>query len=138
MKPNREQLAQALHATWGSDTCVDTGEWTADNPARGQCVPSSLVVQDYEGGDLRRYEVTLPDGSHEKHYCNVLQDGTEEDTTRVQYIGPISLRVDPVDLKGFGSVREKRLAEPVTRAKYELLRDRVAHHLATLGLGLQD
>jgi hypothetical protein len=122
---------QALRASWQNDTCFDATMWSTDNPARGQCVSSSLVMQDYVGGDLRRYDVVLPDGSHEKHYCNILPNDTEEDMTREQYKFPVTLRIDPVDLKRFNSVRQKRLAEPVTRAKYERLRDRVAEYLAT-------
>ena len=131
MKVNMDLLINALAASWANDSCFDASEWSPDNPALGQCVSSSLVVQDYIGGDLRRYDVTLPDGSHEKHYCNVLEDGTEIDTTRKQYTFPVTLIIDPVDLKGYRTVREKRLAEDETRQKYERLRDRVSAYLTT-------
>lgn len=137
IKPTFQQLIQALQASWASDTCFSADEWSADNPARGQCVVSSLVVQDYLGGDLRRYRVQLPDGE-ETHYCNVLPDGTVLDTTASQYTAPITLQVTPVDLKGHTSVREKRLADDETRRRYELLKQRVSATLrpTTVGVGL--
>ena len=132
MKVNIDLLLNALAASWANDSCFDASEWSSDNPALGQCVSSSLVVQDYMGGDLRRYDITLPDGTHEKHYCNLLEDGTEVDTTRKQYTFPVILSIDPVNLKGYRTVRDKRLAEAETRRKYELLRNRVASYLAAL------
>ncbi len=130
MKVSIDRLINALGASWTKDSCFDASKWSPDNPARGQCVASSLVVQDYLGGDLRRYDVTLPGGSHEKHYCNVLEDGTEVDTTRKQYTFPVTLSIDPVNLKSYRTVREKRLAEEETRKKYERLRDRVSAYLS--------
>jgi hypothetical protein len=127
--PTLGQIVKALHKTWASDTCFVAEEWSEDNPARGQCVVSSLVVQDYLGGELRRYHV-IGDGFKETHYCNILADGTILDTTASQYRTPVTLEIVPIDLKGFASVREKRLADNVTRNHYELLKKRVASYLA--------
>ena len=124
-KPTIEQLTGALHQAWGPDTCFDAAEWNPGNPARGQCVASSLVVQEYLGGELLRYEVNLGTNK-EMHYCNILPDGTLLDTTGTQYKEPITLTVLPVDLKGHASVRKKRLADPATRQRYERLGARVA------------
>ena len=129
MKPSVEELIKALQNSWAGDTSFDASEWNEASPARGQCVVSSLVVQKYLGGDLRRYRVT-GDGVEETHYCNILPDGTVLDTTASQYDRPMSFRVEPVDLKGFESIREKRLAEYETRSRYELLLDRVEARLS--------
>lgn len=123
-KPSIEQLLRALRRSWGPDTCFSDVEWTPENPARGQCVVSSLVVQKYLGGELQQYEVSAP-GLAEKHYCNILPDGTILDTTGAQYKTSVTLRATSVNLKGFASVREKRLAEDATRSRYELLLSRV-------------
>jgi hypothetical protein len=124
-KPTLDQLTSALHLSWDGDTCSDATEWSSGNPARGQCVATSLVVQDYYGGGLLRYEVQ-GQGIRETHYCNILDDGTILDTTGQQYRQPVTLHPLPVSLTGFTSVREKRLADAVTRERYELLKGRVA------------
>ena len=124
-KPSIQQLTQALHSSWGADTCFNSNKWTEDNAARGQCTVSSLVVQDYFGGELLRYQVNEGD-LNEKHYCNILDDGTIIDTTGSQYKNPVNLRVKPVDLVGkFTSVRNRCLSDEDTRQRYELLKSRV-------------
>lgn len=100
-------------------------------PHAGQCVVSSLVVQKYLGGELRRYKVT-GDGVAETHYCNILSDGTVLDTTASQYAQPMTFQVTPIDLKDFTSIREKRLSESGTRVRYELLLRRVEQQLEIL------
>lgn len=131
MQPTIQELTAALHASWGADTCFDASEWSTDNPARGQCVVSSLIVQDYIGGELLRYEVGN-NGQPETHYCNQLPDGTILDTTGSQYRTPVTLRIKPIDLKGHTNVRAKRLADDETCQRYELLKQRVADFLSSL------
>lgn len=128
MKPSIEALIKALQNSWSSDTCFDASDWSAANPARGQCVVSSLVIQKYLGGELQRYRVTGADIT-ETHYCNVLSDGTVLDTTASQYRQPMTFKVAPFDLEGFASIREKRLSEDETRSRYELLLNRVEQQL---------
>jgi hypothetical protein len=123
--PSLSELTTALHKAWNAKTSVWDDDWPSDNPARGQCVPSSLVVQDYYGGDLIRFAVR-GEGISENHYCNLLEDGTLLDTTRSQYAVPVTMQVYPVNLAGYSSVREKRLDDEETRTRYELLKSRVA------------
>lgn len=130
MKLSIEALIKALQSSWSSDTCFDASEWSAANPARGQCVVSSLVVQKYLGGELQRYRVA-GNGITETHYCNILSDGTVLDTTASQYEQPMMFKVAPIELKGFTSIREKRLSEIETRSRYELLLSRVQQQLDT-------
>ena len=80
---NLHDLVRALENSWSADTAFDKNDWTKENPARGQCVVSSLVVQDYLGGELLRYSV-IGNDIHETHYVNQLEDGTLIDTTGKQ------------------------------------------------------
>jgi hypothetical protein len=124
------KLTKVLQGSWSSETSNWGGELPADNPARGQCVVSSLVVQDYLGGELVRVHA-IGDGIDEKHYFNQLPDGTILDTTGMQYKKPVTFTVSPVDLekKGYSTVRELRLDDEDTRRRYELLKRLVAEKL---------
>jgi hypothetical protein len=122
--PPIQLFVAALKKAWAAETSFVPEEWTSDNPARGQCLVSALVTQDYYGGDLRRYRVTGEDLS-ETHYCNVLDNGTILDTTGSQYTSPVTLRVDPIELDGYASSRDKRLSNDKIRGQYEILKSRV-------------
>ena len=130
MKPDILHITEALRASWCPETSTLGDDLPVDNPARGQCVVSSLVVQDFLGGDLFRVRVS-GDGIDERHYYNVLDDSTVIDTTREQYQGrPVSLVPEPVDLEGkYVSIREKVLDNEDTRKRYELLRQLVNDNL---------
>lgn len=116
----------ALRVSWAADTAYDETDWSAENPARGQCVVSALVVQDYLGGDLQRFDVVGRE-IRETHYTNLLTGGVVLDTTASQYDTSDAVRLTPTvaDLKGFDSLRNKRLADDSTRRRYELLKQRV-------------
>ena len=130
MKPDISHITEALRASWSPETSTWGEDLPVDNPARGQCAVSSLVVQDFLGGDLFRVRAN-GDGIDEKHYYNVLDDGTVIDTTREQYQGKVvSLTPAPVDLEGkYVSIREKVLDNEDTRKRYELLRQLVNDNL---------
>ena len=129
MKPTYPELFAALQASWSADTAFSAEEWSPENKARGQCVVSSLVVQDYLGGDLIRY--SIDEGSlHETHYANKFNDGTVIDTTASQYDIPVNMRIKPIDHDGFASIRLKRLADESTKSRYEILKSRVENLLA--------
>lgn len=130
MKPDILHITEALRASWCPETSTLGDDLPADNPARGQCAVSSLVMQDFLGGDLFRVRAN-GDGIDEKHYYNVLDDGTVIDTTREQYQGKVvSLTPAPVDLEGkYVSIREKVLDNEDTRKRYELLRQLVNDNL---------
>lgn len=125
-----ENLITALEASWGADTAFTKSNWSPENPARGQCVVSSLVVQDYFGGDLLKYSVTGK-SIEESHYFNQLADGNIVDVTKSQYNFPVSMKPSTVSHIGFASIREKRLSDDDTRRRYRLLKDRVELHLQT-------
>lgn len=129
---NLTKLTRALQASWSSETSYDGNTYDGTNPPRGQCVVSSLVIQDYFGGDLVRVAVT-GEGIDEKHYFNRLDDGTIIDVTRHQYTQPVTMTDSPVDLaaKGYDSNRQRLLADDDTRLRYEILRDKVDKYLVS-------
>ena len=123
------ELRAAIEAGWGPDTSFVASEWSPENPARGQCVVTALVVQHFFGGDLQKLD-TVFQGSPETHYYNVLPDGTKEDLTRQQYPDDQGLTPSEVNLHGYPNVREKMMHEPRTVQQYQLLLDRVMKLLA--------
>jgi hypothetical protein len=46
------EIEAAMRASWGEDTCdpVDL-PWSTDNPAKGQCGVTALVLNDLLGGE---------------------------------------------------------------------------------------
>jgi len=79
------QIEQAIEASWSLDTAEEDDGWTPDNPSRGQCDITALVVQDIFGGDLLAAPV-LRDGEQvERHMWNRLPGGLEVDLTRGQF-----------------------------------------------------
>lgn len=119
----------AIRSSWSADTCdpVDLADWSPQNPARGQCAVSSLVLNDILGGELLLADVEFATGGKQGvHYWNRLPDGTELDLTREQFvdgevIGPAaSVQIPPFDQRGGA-----RLA-----AQYQLLLGRVAAALS--------
>lgn len=130
MKPTLQELSLALHASWRADTAYDSKEWNQKNKARGQCVVSSLVIQDYLGGELIRFEVNEGE-LHETHYMNQLPDGTVIDTTASQYISPVTMRRKQIDAGKFASIRDKRLADESTAIRYKILKNRVEQYLTS-------
>jgi [ribosomal protein S5]-alanine N-acetyltransferase len=60
------QLLNAFKLTW---SLKSSSKWTLDNPAKGQCGVTSLVVQDILGGKI--YKTSTFEGWH---YYNVIQN----------------------------------------------------------------
>jgi hypothetical protein len=119
-----EQLRPALRRAWGPQTCApeDRELWTADNPARGQCITTVLVVHDFVGGQLVRGEVQVDGVQVDFHWWNRLPDATEVDLTRGQF-GPHEHVVG-------AEVVERPTGEHRVEIEYALLRSRVLHELA--------
>ncbi|MFH8615279.1 hypothetical protein ACH4E8_09415 [Streptomyces sp. NPDC017979] len=120
-------IARALHASWAADICspddIARAPWTPDNPARGQCDITALVVHDLLGGHLLLGEVTLDGADHGYHWWNRLPDGTEIDLTREQF------RQGQIITPG-RAVQRPPGRLPRRHEEYEVLKGRV---LAALG-----
>jgi hypothetical protein len=123
-----EEVIEALRSSWSADTSYDAAEWTSDNPARGHCIVSSLILNDYFGGEFQKYKVH--GDVTETHYANILWHGVCIDSTASQYDG-LSVELRPVDvnLKGHSTCREKLLSDDATRMRYETLKARVSARL---------
>lgn len=126
-----KKLFQALRLSWSAETSYNPDEWSEANPARGQCVVSVLIVQDYLGGELGRYKMTLGENA-ETHYFNVLEDKTLIDTTFSQYTDKWHMEIKPINKDVPLSIREKRLSDADTKRRYEILKKRVEDTLVHL------
>jgi hypothetical protein len=93
------QIEDAIRASWGPDTADKDDGWTPDNPSRGQCDVTSLVVQDIFGGELLAAGVFRDGERVESHMWNRLPGGLELDLTRDQFAGG--------EVIGESSVRER-------------------------------
>ena len=82
-----EAVILALRESWGPDTCApeDVADWTPDNPARGQCATTALVLHDFFGGSLVMGEVIVDDQRVDFHWWNRLPDGEQVDITLEQF-----------------------------------------------------
>ncbi|MGB7981725.1 MAG: hypothetical protein WCF36_13160 [Candidatus Nanopelagicales bacterium] len=121
-----EAVAGAVRECWGPDTCSpeDIALWTLDNPARGQCATTAVVLHDCFGGSLVRGEVIVAGERVDFHWWNRLPDGQEVDLTREQF-GPDEFVVGGVEVaRPTGATR--------LDAQYALLSTRVFARLAQL------
>jgi hypothetical protein len=81
------QIEAAIRASWSLDTADEDDGWTPDNPSRGQCDVTCLVVHDIFGGDVLAADVFLDGRRVEAHMWNRLPGGMELDLTREQFRG---------------------------------------------------
>jgi ADP-ribose pyrophosphatase YjhB (NUDIX family) len=126
--PALSDIRSVLRLAWGPDTCDphDLANWHRDNPARGQCGTTALVVHELLGGDLMLADVYEDATRTGHHYWNLLPDGREVDLTREQF--------RPGETVGVGKVVPIPQDAPKRcRGQYELLRHRVLTRLAGAG-----
>ena len=115
-------LERVIRAAWGYDTSEDPDEWSTDNPARGQCAVTALLIRDLFGGDILIATVFPSAGPpRERHAWNRLPSGIEVDLTADQFRNGESV--------GPPEVREPR-AEPDDRKRYDRFAARVRTALA--------
>jgi hypothetical protein len=94
------QIEDAIRASWSLDTADEDDGWTPDNPSRGQCDVTCLVLHDIFGGEVLSADVFLDGERLEGHMWNRLPGGMELDLTREQFkngevIGEPSVRQRP-------------------------------------------
>ena len=80
------QLEDAIRESWGPDTVDPDDGWSEDNPARGQCDVTALVVHDLIGGELVSADVFLDGRRIMAHMWNRLPSGLDVDLTREQFV----------------------------------------------------
>ena len=125
---NESKLELALKNSWTEETSSDSENWTSDNSAWGQCAVTSLIVNDYLGGEIVWANAILPDGREISHYFNKM-GSVEKDFTRVQFPKGTTISQGIPEVKEFSSTRDYILSYPVTQQRYELLRQRVQEFL---------
>ena len=101
----KDQVAAALLRSWSHAT---SGGWLAENPARGQCNVTSLLLNELFGAEILK--TPLPEGDHFYNRLN----GERLDLTDSQFDAPIAY----LDL---ASSREEALSG-TSPAKLEALR----------------
>ena len=119
----REDIEAAVRAAWARDTCdpVDADDWSAANPARGQCGTTALTINDLLGGELLVAEVLRTDGTRQGvHWWNRLPDGTELDLTREQFASHEVIQQPRVMQRP--SEPPRRAAEQYLTLKHRVLR----------------
>jgi hypothetical protein len=94
------QIEEAIRASWAPDTAEEDDGWTPDNPSRGHCDVTCLVVNDLFGGEVLAADVFKEGERIEGHMWNRLPGGLEVDLTREQFrngevIGDPSVRQRP-------------------------------------------
>ena len=119
-------IEEAVRSSWGADTCApeDVSSWRPDNPARGQCGVTTMVVNDLLGGALVYGEVRVSGEFTDYHWWNRFGD-LEIDLTREQFA--------PSEVIGPGTTVVRPEGPPGRcREEYELLRRRVFTHLGLI------
>jgi hypothetical protein len=80
------EIEAAIRAAWGRDTSDDPDEWSEENPSRGQCAVTSLLLRDLLGGDILIANVVRDGRRVERHAWNRLASGVTLDLTREQFL----------------------------------------------------
>ncbi|MFC0214144.1 kinase [Paenibacillus chartarius] len=111
-QPDIAQLLSVLFKSW---SLASSSKWTAENPAKGQCGVTALVVNDLWGGEI--VKTTVADDWH--YYNNI--NGKRYDLTASQFSGGIQY----LDI---ASNREEAFND-TNEAQYSYLKQRVGMYL---------
>ena len=111
MRFDPEEVARALRNAW---SLASARQWTAENPAAGQCNVTALLIYQLFGGELLK--TSLPEGDH---FYNRI-DGRRYDFTDSQFSKPITYS----DLVATRADAERG----ATRAELTALRSAFARH----------
>lgn len=111
MKFDEHRILAALYHSW---SIVTASQWQPDNPARGQCNVTAVLVHDLFGGEILK--TPQPDGDH---FYNRI-DGDRLDFTASQFEQAIAYE-DIVSDRGAA-------ADSITRHELETLKDAFQKH----------
>ncbi|MBI2063899.1 MAG: hypothetical protein HYT65_02810 [Candidatus Yanofskybacteria bacterium] len=123
------KLGAAFKQCWSQETSYNPRTWPPINHSSGgQCVVTSLVVQDFFGGRiLKGYtEILEPLEVYpipHFHCWNLLSNGREVDLTKSQF------PKDAVFIKTGTENRKSLLSRKQTRMSYHLLKSRIRKFL---------
>lgn len=116
-------LTSSLEKCWDAKSSYLPRTWSSRNPARGQCAVSCLVVQDYLGGEIIRFQAEF-NNEKEKHYANFV-DNVLVDTTFKQFPSDTFFQQDQPVLGKFVTIRERLLSDSNTLERYNYLKKKV-------------
>ncbi len=124
---DRVAVIEAIRQSWSTATSTE-GDFTVENPAKGQCVVSSFVAWRFLGGDLVPSQVFLS-GKEVEHRCWNRVDGEDLDSTRELFRhgeGIVEVNVLPDAFLA----EKMNTMKPIVLSRISILSDKVA---ATLG-----
>ncbi|OOZ84309.1 MULTISPECIES: YunG family protein [Bacillus] len=104
----RKQIYEVLIRSWSIET---SSKWTIENPAKGQCGVTALVVQDIYGGEIKKTKVR-----EVWHFYNFI-DGQRFDFTETQF----NERLNYLDAE---SNREEAFAD-TNEKQYSILKEKI-------------
>jgi hypothetical protein len=107
-----EKLKKALLNSWSIES---SSKWSSDNPAKGQCGVTALVINDLLGGEIRKTK--LSDGWH---FYNIINN-KRYDFTATQF-------KDEIDYIDVASNREDAFYD-TNGNQYAYLKQRVLNYL---------
>ena len=112
MKFDEHAVRDALTSAWSLETA---SQWTADNPALGQCNVTAVLIHDLFGGEILR--TWLP---NVWHYYNRL-DGRRMDLSDSQFSAPGALFAAPDPYQDLLTSREAAMSG-IPQREYDALR----------------
>ena len=104
----RKRIYEALIKSWSIET---SSKWTIENPAKGQCGVTALVVQDIYRGEIKKTKVR-----EAWHFYNFIA-GQRFDFTEVQF----NEKLDYMDVE---SNREEAFAD-TNEKQYSILKEKL-------------
>ena len=117
---NITEFSALVSKIWSEDTSNNKDTWTEDNPARGQCAVTSLLVNDYFDYKIIKQIVT-EDGTDVNHYLNLNHNNEEVDLCKSQF-SKTCIFWEPIHVNS--STRDYLLSNTDTKARYLKLKER--------------
>ena len=118
-KKEFEKIEKALAHAWCKETATfgnEDKQWSSQNPAYGQCMVSSIIINDLFGGKLVYDKVN-------HHYWNELPDDTWQDFTRRQYKNKVDFIVNRYKTKD-DVLSDEYAIKHNAKGRYELLKQK--------------
>ena len=125
---NLLELEKLLQKSWSKETSYCPNEWNQSNPSFGQCAITSLIVNDYFGGEIVWAEAVLPDGQKISHFFNLIDD-KEVDLTRSQFPEGTMIPIGVEKKKNFATTRDYLLSYENKNSRYALLKKNILYEL---------
>jgi hypothetical protein len=113
------KITKALEKSWGEETATFADvkkKWSKDNPPRGQCLVTAVIINDLFGGKL------VYDRIHH-HLWNELPDGTWQDFTRKQFKTKTALVITKYKTKN-EVLSDEHAIKNKTANRYKLLKQK--------------